>query len=194
MLLSFWAGAEAFWRTGSARAGNIALVMCAESRQDVAEELDRRSVELRCRPRSPHGHPWGADHLQQGTVTSLLVLPRLAVGRGGCRPRQGQSSAAKGDGRRKNLGCPSPVPAGSVRNPCSCSSSPVMQVPAQQPRRGEMQSSSHRPRTRGGVSYSNKNAPFHLGDCSQLEMKTFVPEIGVIPGIATPRLCFQLIC
>lgn len=91
------------------------------------------------------------------------------------------------------MGCPSPVPAGSVRNPCS-SSSPVMQAPAQRPCRGEMQRSSHRPRTRGGVSYSNKNAPFHLGDCSQLEMKTFVPEIGVIPGIATPRLCFQLIC
>lgn len=44
------------------------------------------------------------------------------------------------------------------------------------------------------MSYSNKNAPFHLGDCSQFEMKTFVPEIGVIPGIATPGLCFQLIC
>lgn len=54
--------------------------------------------------------------------------------------------------------------------------------------------SSHHPLTRGGVSYSNKNAPFHLGDCSQLEMKTFVLALGVIPGIATPRLCFQLSC
>lgn len=70
----------------------------------------------------------------------------------------------------------------------------VTRVPVWLPHWDTVLCSHPTPRTRGGVSYSNKNAPFHLGDCSHFEMKTFVPEIGVIPGIATPRLCFQLIC
>ncbi|XP_053907411.1 histone deacetylase 7 isoform X3 [Cuculus canorus] len=62
------------------------------------------------------------------------VVPPLAIGRGGCRPRQEPRSAAKGGRWKKTLGSPSPAPAGSVRNPCSSSnSSLVTQAPAQQP-------------------------------------------------------------
>ena len=39
VLLGLWARAEAFWETTCAGAGNVVLVRCAESQQDLAEEL-----------------------------------------------------------------------------------------------------------------------------------------------------------
>lgn len=39
VLLGLWAGAEAFWETTGVRAGDVALVMRAESQQDLVEEL-----------------------------------------------------------------------------------------------------------------------------------------------------------
>lgn len=118
-----------------------------------------------------------------------LVFSHL-VGRESCRPRREQQE------ERRDVGKPwlSLSGAGWEHQEPLQQQLLAMRVPAQPPQRGTVLLPSHHPHARGGVSYSNKNAPFHLGDCSQFEMKTFVPEIGVIPGIATPGLCFQLIC
>lgn len=39
VLLGLWVGAAALWETTCARAGDVAIVMCADLQRDLAEEL-----------------------------------------------------------------------------------------------------------------------------------------------------------
>lgn len=176
ILLGLWVGKVAFWEATRAGAGSI----------HCPGDAHRASGGF-C---SPCGHPQRPGTRSRNPGTSFS--PTLLVERAADRDRNNVLMQEE----RRDMGKPRLSLSGADWEHQESLQQQLlaMRVPAQPPQRGTVLLPSHRPHARGGVSYSNKNAPFHLGDCSQFEMKTFVPEIGVIPGIATPRLCFQLIC